>query len=50
MTRSSVRSYQEKTVEKDKSMTMGTEALKNELGLDDNYDLVLNSQIGYPKK
>lgn len=31
-------------------MTMDTEALKKELGLDDNYDLVLNSQIGYPKK
>jgi nitroreductase len=30
-------------------MTMDTEALKKELGLDDNYDLVLNSQIGYPK-
>ena len=31
-------------------MTMDTETLKKELGLDDNYDLVLNSQIGYPKK
>ena len=31
-------------------MTMDTEALKKELGLDDNYDLVLNSQIGYQKK
>lgn len=31
-------------------MTMDTEALKKELGLDDNYDLVLNSQIGYPKE
>ena len=31
-------------------MTMDTEELKKELGLDDNYDLVLNSQIGYPKK
>ena len=31
-------------------MTMDTEALKKELGLDDNYDLVLNSLIGYPKK
>lgn len=30
-------------------MTMDTETLKKELGLDDNYDLVLNSQIGYPK-
>lgn len=31
-------------------MTMDTEALKKDLGLDDNYDLVLNSQIGYQKK
>ena len=31
-------------------MTMDTETLKKELGLDDNYDLVLNSQIGYPKE
>ena len=31
-------------------MTMDTESLKKELGLDDNYDMVLNSQIGYPKK
>ena len=31
-------------------MAMDTEALKKELGLDDNYDLVLNSQIDYPKK
>ncbi len=31
-------------------MTMDTETLKKELRLDDNYDLVLNSQIGYPKK
>lgn len=31
-------------------MTMDTEALKKELGLDDDYDLVLNSQIGYQKK
>ena len=31
-------------------MTMDTEALKKELGLDDNCDLVLNSQIGYPKE
>ena len=30
-------------------MTMDTETLKKELGLDDKYDLVLNSQIGYPK-
>uniref|UniRef100_UPI0040287C43 nitroreductase family protein n=1 Tax=Prevotella sp. TaxID=59823 RepID=UPI0040287C43 len=31
-------------------MTMDTETLKKELSLDDNYDLVLNSQIGYPKE
>lgn len=31
-------------------MTMDTEALKKKLGLDGNYDLVLNSQIGYPKE
>lgn len=31
-------------------MTMDTETLKKELGLDDNYDLVLNNQIGYPKE
>ena len=31
-------------------MTMDTETLKKELGLDDNCDLVLNSQIGYPTK
>ena len=31
-------------------MTMDTETLKKGLGLDDNYDLVLNNQIGYPKK
>lgn len=31
-------------------MTMDTETLKKELGLDDNYDFVLNSQIGYPKE
>jgi SagB-type dehydrogenase family enzyme len=31
-------------------MTMDTETLKKELRLNDNYDLVLNSQIGYPKK
>lgn len=31
-------------------MTMDIETLKKELGLDDNYDLVLNSQIGYPKE
>lgn len=30
-------------------MTMDSETLKKELGLDDNYDIVLNSQIGYPK-
>jgi SagB-type dehydrogenase family enzyme len=31
-------------------MTMDTETLKRELRLDDSYDLVLNSQIGYPKE
>ena len=31
-------------------MTMDTETLKKELGLGDNYDFVLNSQIGYPKE
>lgn len=31
-------------------MTMDTEALKKKLGFDGNYDLVLNSQIGYPKE
>ena len=31
-------------------MTMDTETLKKQLGLDDNYDFVLNSQMGYPKK
>lgn len=31
-------------------MTMDIETLKKELGLDDSYDLVLNSQIGYPKE
>lgn len=31
-------------------MTMDTETLKKELSLDDSYDLVLNSQIGYPKE
>lgn len=30
-------------------MTMDSETLKKELNLDDNYDFVLNSQIGYPK-
>lgn len=30
-------------------MTMDSETLKKELVLDDNYDFVLNSQIGYPK-
>lgn len=30
-------------------MTMNSETLKKELNLDDNYDFVLNSQIGYPK-
>ena len=31
-------------------MTMDTETLKKQLGLGDNYDFVLNSQIGYPKE
>lgn len=31
-------------------MTMDTEGLKKELGLDDNYDFIVNSQIGYPKE
>ncbi len=31
-------------------MTKDTETLKKELSLDDSYDLVLNSQIGYPKE
>lgn len=31
-------------------MTMDTAALKQALGLDDSFDLVLNSQVGYPKK
>ncbi len=31
-------------------MTMDSDGLKKELGLDDNYDFVLNSQIGYPKE
>ena len=30
-------------------MTIDSETLKKELNLDDNYDFVLNSQIGYPK-
>ena len=30
-------------------MTMDSETLKKELNLDDNYDFVINSQIGYPK-
>lgn len=30
-------------------MTMDTESLRKELKLDENYDFVLNSQIGYPK-
>lgn len=30
-------------------MTMDSDTLKKELNLDDNYDFVLNSQIGYPK-
>lgn len=31
-------------------MTMDSEALKKELGLNDSYDFVVNSQIGYPKE
>lgn len=31
-------------------MTMDTEGLKMALGLDDGYDFVVNSQIGYPKE
>lgn len=31
-------------------LTMDTDGLKKELGLDNNYDLVLNSLIGYPKE
>jgi len=31
-------------------LTMDTETLKKELGLDDNCDLVLNNQIGYTKE
>ena len=30
-------------------MTMDTEGLRKELGLDTNYDIIINSQIGYPK-
>lgn len=30
-------------------MTMDTEGLRKELGLDSNYDIIINSQIGYPK-
>lgn len=30
-------------------MTMDSETLKKELSLGDNYDFILNSQIGYPK-
>jgi hypothetical protein len=28
---------------------MDTEGLRKELGLDSNYDIIINSQIGYPK-
>lgn len=31
-------------------MTMDTEGLQNELNLDDSYDFIVNSQIGYPKE
>lgn len=31
-------------------MTMKLDVLKTELGLDDNYDFIINNQIGYPKK
>lgn len=31
-------------------MTMDTEGLKKEFGLDDSYDFIVNSQIGYPKE
>lgn len=31
-------------------MTMDAEGLKKELGLDDSYDFIVNSQIGYPKE
>lgn len=31
-------------------MTMDTDGLKRELGLDNSFELILNSQIGYPKK
>lgn len=31
-------------------MTMDTEGLKKEFGLDGSYDFVVNSQIGYPKE
>jgi SagB-type dehydrogenase family enzyme len=30
-------------------MTMDTEGLRKELGLDNNYDIIINSQVGYPK-
>ena len=30
-------------------MTMDTEGLRKELGIDNNYDIIINSQIGYPK-
>lgn len=31
-------------------MTMKSDVLKTELCLDDNYDFIINNQIGYPKK
>ncbi len=31
-------------------MTMDSDGLKHALGLDDTFDLILNSQIGYPKE
>lgn len=31
-------------------MTMDTDGLRKELGLDETFDLILNSQIGYPKE
>lgn len=31
-------------------MTMDTDALKKELGPDDSYDFIVNSQIGYPNE
>lgn len=31
-------------------MTMDSETLKKELGLDDNYDFIVNNPVGYPKE